>query len=116
MKHKKRNIKLYLQDILDCLEKIERYTERMSFTDFLNDDKTKDSVVRNLEVIGEATKNIPDVLKERYATIPWDDIAGMRNKIAHEYFGINYDVVWHTLKDDLPDFGLQIAQIIREVE
>jgi hypothetical protein len=78
--------------------------------------KTKDAVVRNLEVIGEAVKNVPDEFKEKYPEIKWKAIAGMRDKLIHEYFGVSFSLVWGTIKNDLPDLEPKIKRILEEVK
>ncbi len=75
----------------------------MSYEDFLEDTKTQDAVVRNLEIIGEATKSLPLKFKESYQEIPWKSMAGMRDKLIHDYFGINTDIVWGVAKKNIPD-------------
>jgi len=85
----KRDPRLYLDDIFDAIEKIENYGEGLSFADFSADSKTVDAIVRNFEIIGEATKRIPAETKEKYPQIPWKMMAGTRDKLIHEYFGVN---------------------------
>lgn len=84
-------------------------------TIFFNDTKTIDAVVRNLSVIGEAVNNIPDEIKIKYQDIPWDEIIGMRNKVIHEYFGVDADILWETIKTDLPIFKKQILKLSKEI-
>ena len=98
----KRDPALYLQDIADCVKKIEKYTKGVSFEKFSRDSKTIDAVVRNIEIIGEASKNIPAEMRRKYTGISWPRIIGMRNVISHEYFGVLPDIIWKTIKDDLP--------------
>ena len=94
----------FLHDILEAAHRIMTYTETMTSDIFLHDLKTQDAVVRNLEIIGEATKQIPDEIRQRAPHIPWKSIAGMRNKLIHQYFGVNLDIVWNVVQDDLAPF------------
>ena len=112
--HKKRNINLFFMDTLEAIQSIKEFTQNMDYGDFIKDKKTRDAVVRNLEVIGEATKNIPDEIKEMYPGINWKVIAGMRDKLIHEYFGVSNQIVWETITNDLPMFESQIKDIIKE--
>jgi|SRR3989344_894771 len=107
----KRKINLYLADIKDAIGKIESYTKKMAFSDFSRDGKTIDAVVRNLEVIGEAVKNIPKTARDKNPHLPWGKIIGMRNKISHEYFGVDLDIIWQTIKTDLPELKQAIKKI-----
>lgn len=109
-----RDVKLYLQDIADSISKINKYMGDLDPTAFAVDYKTIDAVVRNLEVIGEAVKNLPQEIKTKYTDVPWNEIGGMRNKITHEYWGVDEDVLWKTVKDDLPIFEKQIEKIKKE--
>ena len=86
---------------LNCY-KIERYCQTLTYEQFIEDDKTKDAVIRNLEVIGEAANNIPDNIKKKFPDIAWRVITDMRNKLIHEYFGVSYPIVWETIQSDLP--------------
>ena len=106
-----RDVKLYLQDILDSISKINEYAGNLDLEAFAVDYKTIDAVVRNLEIIGEAVKNLPQEIKNKHKDVPWNEISGMRNKITHEYWGIDEDILWKTVKDDLPIFEKQIAKI-----
>jgi uncharacterized protein with HEPN domain len=111
----KREINLYIDDILESIGRIEDYVRNLSENDFLNDMKTIDAVVRNLSVMGEAVNNIPDEIKIKHPDIPWDEIIGMRNKIIHEYFGVDADILWETVKTDLPAFREQILKLSKEI-
>ncbi len=97
----KRDWKLFITDILDCIEKIERYTSGSSYEDFMRDDKTKDAVVRNLEIIGEAANRIPQHIQEEYKEVPWSKIVGLRHRLIHGYFVVDYDIVWNIKKIEL---------------
>ncbi|MBI4036188.1 DUF86 domain-containing protein [Candidatus Daviesbacteria bacterium] len=110
----KRELTLYLQDILTSILRIEDYTKDFSLNDLENDWKTIDAVVRNLEILGEAARNIPEEAAEKYSDIPWGKMVSMRNKIIHEYFGVDLDILWKTIKEDLPVLKQQIEKIIQE--
>jgi uncharacterized protein with HEPN domain len=112
----KRNHKLFVKDILDCIEKINEFIGDLDFEKFVEDDKTKSAVVRKLEIIGEATKNIPKQIRQKYRELPWTDMAGMRDKIAHFYFGIDYSIVWEVIKERLPEIKPIIQKILKEME
>ncbi len=110
---KKRNIDLFFADIFDAINSIKEYTQDIGYEEFLRDKKTRDAVVRNLEIIGEAVKNIPDDIKEKYPEVNWKEMAGMRDKLIHEYFGVSNVIVWETIKNDVPMFESQIGKIIK---
>lgn len=99
---RKRNDRHYLYDIQDAIVQIQKYVEGQSFEQFLSDRKTQDAVVRNLEIIGEAAKHISQPLKQRHPEIPWKSMAGVRDRLVHDYFGINYEIVWKIIKEELP--------------
>ena len=113
---KERDIRLYLDDILEAIGKIEKYTEGLDFESFREDDKTGDAVIRNFSVIGEAVKNIPASVRKKHPDIPWKIIAGMRDKLVHGYFGIRYDVVWETIELRLPTLRLAIKNILDQMD
>ncbi len=108
----KRNWKLFLVDVLESIEKIENYTSEISFEEFIKDEKTKDAVVRNIEIIGEAVKHIPEEIKEKYNQIPWKKITGMRNRLIHGYFVVDYTIVWEIIKNELPDLKEKVKTIL----
>ena len=93
---------MYLEDILNAINRIEEYTRGLTFNSFVEDRKTVDAVIRNFEIIGEATKHIPERIRRDYPKVPWKDMAGMRDKLIHGYFGVQLDVVWKTVKERLP--------------
>ncbi len=94
--------RLRVDDILSAIEKIQRYVLDLTFEQFGEDDKTVDAVIRNLEVIGEAVRHLSDAAAELPPSIPWSDIAGMRNILIHEYFGVDSAILWQTITSDLP--------------
>jgi len=111
----KREWKLFVEDILESIELIESYVANMNFDDFTNDRKTIDAVVRNLEIIGEAARNISDEIKNKYQNVDWKGMIGLRNRIAHGYFGINLTIIWEILKQELPPLKEKMKQI-KELE
>lgn len=102
----------YLRDILDAIMKAQQFIEGMGFDSFCSDDKTVFAVVRALEVIGEATKKIPDKVRDNYPNLPWREMAGLRDKLVHDYFGVNLDVVWKTVTDDLPTLKRGVTSVL----
>lgn len=109
-----RDWKLRIEDILECIAKIQRYTEGISFEVFAADDMRADAVVRNITIIGEATRNIPTELQERYPQVPWEEMRGIRNVVVHEYFGISLPIVWRTVKQDLPLLATSLRDILKQ--
>lgn len=107
----KRLPKLYLEDILNSISNIEEYTQGLSFEDFSNDNKTIDAVVRNLEIIGEAARNIGHSFAEEHSELPWSEMISMRNKVIHEYIAVDLEILWKTINDDLPKLNEQIKQL-----
>lgn len=108
-----RDDKFYLSDILEAVKRIEKYTKGLTLGKLKKDDLVVDGVVRNLEIIGEAVKNIPAQVKELHPEIEWKKIAGLRDILAHEYFGIDLDVVWDIIKHKLPILKAQVNRILR---
>lgn len=104
----------YLHDILDAIEKAEQFTVGMDFEQFEDDDKTAFAVIRALEVIGEATKAVPQHVRDHYPAVPWQQMAGMRDILIHKYFGVDLRVVWETVQQDLPALKPLIVQIVEE--
>ena len=112
----KRDIRDYLNDILTHIDLAEAFVEGMTFAEFRRDDKTILALTRALEIIGEATKQIPLSIREQYPEVVWKDITGMRDKIAHVYFGIDLDIVWGTTHENLPALRPTIQAILEEVQ
>lgn len=98
----KREDSAILQDIRNAISRILSYTRDLDYDNFVNDFKTQDAIIRNLEILGEAAKLLSNETKSNYSKIPWKDIAGTRNKLIHDYFGVNIDVVWSIIKNDIP--------------
>lgn len=111
-----RGINLYLWDILEAIKKIEDFTAGMSPESFKQDVKTIDAVVRNIEVIGEAAKKIPNELRVQHPTVPWKQIVGARDKVVHEYFGVDLDIIWKTVIEDLSVFKQQTEDLLKEFD
>jgi uncharacterized protein with HEPN domain len=110
----KRGDKEFLSDIKEAILRIDDYIGAMDYEKFLQDIKTQDAVVRNLEIIGEAVKNLSKDLKRKYKDIEWKDIAGMRDKIIHFYFGVKWDIVWSVVKDKLPALKEKVEEILHK--
>jgi uncharacterized protein with HEPN domain len=110
----RRNMKLYLQDIWESILAIEEYSHGLSEDEFYSNRQAQDAVVRRLEIIGEAAKNIDKDFRNKHPQIPWKKIAGMRDIIAHEYFGVKLDRVWDVIRKDLSDLKEKIRTVMEE--
>ena len=106
--------RVYLRHILDAISKIERYLKGTSYKSFLKNDMKIDAVVRELEIIGEAARNVSTKLKDQHSEIPWNRIMGMRNYLIHEYFGVIKKIVWETCKTDLKSLKEQIRSLLKD--
>jgi len=98
MSKKERNWKLFIIEILESINKIEKYIEGLNYEQFVKDQKTKDTVVRNLEIIGEAANQISKEIQQKFSNVPWAQIIAMRNRMIHGYFAIDYRIVWDIVK------------------
>src|SRR5438094_640566 len=111
----KRGHKLLLADILDAAEKIKKYTSGLSYDLFIEDSKTLDAVIRNFEIIGEAANRLPEEFKEKYHGVDWFRIIGFRNRIVHDYMGVDYKIVWTIVQDYLDQLSSEIQKISQDV-
>ena len=107
-----RHDQVYLRDILESVQAIESYVEGWSFQDFREDRKTISATIREFQIIGEAISKVSEELKQQHSTILWQDIKDFRNKLVHEYFGVNLEIVWNTIHHDLPELKKQIAGLL----
>ena len=110
-----RDISLYLQDIIEAMQAIEKFVEGMNFDEFVSDDKTASAVIRKFEIVGEAAKRVPEEVRVRYPQIPWKDMSGMRDRLIHLYFGVKYELVWQTIKDVIPAVKPLIKRMLEEI-
>ncbi len=109
----KRDYRLLLEDILEAIDKIKTYTKGLSYEQFVDDIKTLDAVIRNFEIIGEAAHNIPEAVKDKYHEIDWHKIVGIRNRIIHEYFGVDYKILWRIISNNLDELKENIENILK---
>ena len=107
-----RDYRLHLEDILESCRKILRYIQGLNFEQFVQDDKTYDAVIRNLEIIGEAAKSVPEETRKHHPDVEWRKISGMRDVVAHAYFGVNDEIVWDVLENKIPVLQTQISEIL----
>lgn len=110
----KRDLKIFLEDILDSIKRIEEYTKDKTEKEFLDDYEKQDAIIRRLEIIGEAVKNLPLEFKKKHQEVEWREIAGLRDKLIHEYFGILMERVWDTAKNDIPRLKKQILGLLEK--
>lgn len=111
-----RDFRLYCEDILDSGHAIFQFVKGMSFEEFCKDRKTCSAVIREFEIIGEATSKLPDELKQRPSDVEWQDIKDFRNLLTHEYFGVDLEIVWEIIKDDLPLLISEVKEIMEEAK
>jgi uncharacterized protein with HEPN domain len=114
VKKGERSYRLFLEDIQTAMSRIAEYIDGYDFVRFKRDYKTVDAVIRNFEIIGEASKKLDDKIKERYPEVPWQEMYYLRNRVSHEYFGVDYEIIWDIATNHLPENKNQIDQIIAE--
>ena len=108
----KKDPQVFIKHILDSIDAVENYTKNLSEDQFLRSLEKQDAIVRRVEIIGEAVRNIPADFRQAYPDIPWRKISGMRDKLVHEYFGVDLELVWAVVKKDLPSFKRQIKNLL----
>lgn len=111
-----RDFRVYLEDMIDAINRIEEYTKGMSYEAFVKDRKTVDAVVRNFEIVGEAAKNVPEKIRKEFPNVPWKEMSGMRDKLIHAYFGVKLDVLWKTVNERLPAVRPLVEEALTKVE
>ena len=113
---KARDYRDYLQDILDAVNDIESFVDNMTYEEFIKDRKTLNAVVRSIEIIGEASKNIPETMKAKHKELPWKQMTGMRDKLIHAYFGVDVETLWKAVKENIPPLKQSIQQMLKDLE
>lgn len=111
----KRDYRLFLEDILAAMDAIEHFVEGMSLEDLYRDDRTASAVIRKFEIIGEAARHIPPHLRQAYPDIPWKEMAGMRDRLIHGYFGIDYELVWQAIRVHIPQTRPKLRAMLEEL-
>jgi uncharacterized protein with HEPN domain len=112
----KREIADFVEDVIKAMNKAVKFVEGMSYKEFIQDEKTVFAVIRAIEIIGEAVKNIPDDVRKTYPEIPWRGMAGMRNKVIHEYFGVDPEVVWKTIRERIPEVKPLFEKMLKDLQ
>lgn len=110
----KRDIRAYIVDIMTSIEQIETFISGMTYPSFCGDIKTINAVIRSLEVMGEAAKKIPDTMRDAYPAVPWKNMSGMRDKLIHEYFGVDHRMVWAVCTEELPPLKPIIQAMLQD--
>jgi len=113
---KRRSYKLFVEDILNAMNKIERYIKGLTYEMFGKNEMVIDAVIRNLEIIGEASKNIPEIISKKFLDIPWRRMIGLRNITIHEYFGVDLDIIWEIITKNIPETKPKIVDMNRRLK
>ena|SRR3989338_6700899 len=113
---KKRNYKLFIKDIIDAMEHIEEFTGDMTLEELEANEMASSAVIRKFEIIGEASKHIPNKVKEAHKGIQWKSMAGMRDRLIHAYFGIDYNLVWAAIKTEIPKLKPKLKKLVSSIE
>ena len=112
----KKDPEVFIGHILESIHLIEKYTDQVTKKDFLESNNIQDAVIRRLEIIGEAVKNLPPEFRAEYPDVQWRQIAGMRDVLIHGYFGVDLDLTWNVVKSDLPELERKVARILKKLE
>lgn len=112
----KRDYQLFIKDILAAIDNIEDFVGGMTLEEFKADEKTSSAVIRKFEIIGEAVKHIPPKIRDKYKEVKWKSMAGMRDRLIHAYFGIDYDLVWSAIKTEIPNLKPKLKKVILDME
>jgi len=112
----KRNVALYVRDILQNMQDAEEFIQGLSYDQFTADKKTFNAVLRSIEIVGEAAKHVPESVRSKYPAIPWKEMAGMRDKVVHFYFGVNREAIWLVVKERIPSLRPLIERVLRDLE
>ena len=110
-----RSNRLFVEDIMDAIDKIDSYIKGLTYGTFMKNDLVMDAVIRNLEIIGEASRNIPEDVRAKYIDIPWNRMIGLRNIVAHEYFGVDLSIIWDIVSRNLPETKPKLAVMMESV-
>lgn len=112
----KKDPEVFLDHILESIDLIEDYSEGVTESEFIRSSSLQDMIVRRIEIIGEAVKNLPDDLKREHPQIPWRDIAGLRDIVVHQYFGLDLELIWYVIKEDIPQLKPRILSVRDELQ